>query len=281
MITSLATTRETKRNFGMSEWDLLLTDARIATMQDGEPDYGIVEESAAMAIRDGRIVWIGPVSDLPEHHASEQRSMAGRWMTPALIDCHTHLIFGGDRAAEYEQRLRGVSYEDIARAGGGIMSTVLATRDASADELFAAALPRVNALANEGVATLEIKSGYGLDCATEIRMLEVARQLGTASAVDVRTTLLAAHTVPPEFDGDADGYIEMICEELLPEVAERELARYNQAAENANAIETTGNRTHDTGLSVWLIADGLGEWDLVDAIWQVRRNRSRVFGRTL
>ncbi len=208
----------------MSEWDLLLTNARIATMQDGEADYGIVDGSAAMAIRDGRIVWVGPESDLPEHHTTEQRSMAGRWITPALIDCHTHLIFGGDRAAEFEQRLRGVSYEDIARAGGGIMSTVRATRDASADELFEAALPRVNALASEGVGTVEIKSGYGLDRATEIRMLEVARRLGATSTIDIRTTLLAAHTVPPEFDGDADGYIEMICEKLLPEVAERELA---------------------------------------------------------
>jgi len=208
----------------MSDWDILLTDARIATMQDGGADYGVVNGPAAIAISDGRIDWVGKQSDLPEHRVASERSMAGRWMTPALIDCHTHLVFGGDRAAEFEQRLRGASYEDIARAGGGIMSTVRATREASADELFDAALPRVNALASEGVATVEIKSGYGLDYKTEIRMLEVARRLGDASSVDVRTTLLAAHTVPPEFEGDADGYIDLICDTLLPQVAEQGLA---------------------------------------------------------
>lgn len=208
----------------MSDWDLLLTDARIATMRAGEPDYGIVDESAAIAINDGRIVWIGKQSDLPKHRARKERSMAGRWVTPALIDCHTHLVFGGDRAAEFEQRLQGVSYEAIARSGGGIMSTVRATRDASAEQLFDAALARVKALASEGVATVEIKSGYGLDCETEIRMLEVARRLGDATPVDVRTTLLAAHTIPPEFEGNADGYIDLICDELLPQVAEQKLA---------------------------------------------------------
>jgi len=208
----------------MSDWDLLLTDARIATMRDDEPDYGVVDGTAAIAISDGRIVWIGKQSDLPKHRAMSERSLAGRWISPALIDCHTHLVFGGDRAAEFEQRLRGASYEDIARAGGGIMSTVRATRDATADELFDAALPRVNALASEGVATVEIKSGYGLDYETEIRMLEVARRLGAASSVDIRTTLLAAHTVPPEFEDDADGYIDLICDLLLPRVAEQGLA---------------------------------------------------------
>lgn len=208
----------------MSDWDLLLTDARIATMQGGAQDYGVVGDSAAVAIKDGRLAWVGKQSELPSEHAADKRSVAGRWITPALIDCHTHLVFGGDRAAEFEQRLRGVSYEDIARAGGGIMSTVRATREASADELLAAALPRLNALADEGVATVEIKSGYGLDCESEIRMLEVARRLGDATAVDVRTTLLAAHTVPPEFEDDADGYIDLICEQLLPKVAGEKLA---------------------------------------------------------
>ena len=208
----------------MPDWDLLLTEARIATMRDGAPDYGVVPESAAMAIHEGKIVWIGETSDLPTHKTTQHRSLGGRWITPALIDCHTHLVFGGDRAAEFEQRLQGASYQDIARAGGGIMSTVRATREASADELFDAALPRLNALASEGVATVEIKSGYGLDIDTEIRMLEVARQLGAETAVDVRTTLLAAHTVPPEYKDDADGYIQQICDGLLPEVARRKLA---------------------------------------------------------
>ena len=138
-------------------------------------------------------------------------------MTPALIDCHTHLVFGGDRSAEFEQRLEGASYEDIARAGGGIMSTVRATRAMTADELFAAALPRMQSLAAEGVATVEIKSGYGLDLDSEIKMLEVARRLGESSGINVQTTLLAAHTVPAEFQGKADDYIDLICNELLPE----------------------------------------------------------------
>jgi imidazolonepropionase len=207
----------------MSEWDLLLTDAQLASMQNGLPDYGIVGETA-IAVSKGRIAWIGERADLPGHAAKEERSVAGRWLTPALIDCHTHLVFCGDRAAEFEQRLRGTSYEDIARSGGGILSTVKATREASADELFAAALPRVHALAREGVATIEIKSGYGLNCASELRMLEVARRLGNETPIEIRTSLLAAHAIPPEFAGDADSYIDLICTELLPRVAELGLA---------------------------------------------------------
>ena len=224
MLISVATAVELKRIYGMPDWDLLLTNARIATMRDDAPDYGVVGESAALATNDGRIVWVGEQSELPNHEAKETRSLDGRWITPALIDCHTHIVFGGDRSAEFEQRLRGATYEEIARAGGGIMSTVRATRESSADELFTAALTRVEALASEGVATVEVKSGYGLDRETEIRMLEVARRLGKESAVDIRATLLAAHTVPPEFEGNADEYIGLICDELLPEVAERKLA---------------------------------------------------------
>jgi len=208
----------------MPDWDLLLTDARIATMQASVPDYGVAAGATALAVRAGRIAWMGSVAGIGNRTARETRSLGDRWITPALIDCHTHLVFGGDRAAEFEQRLKGASYEDIARAGGGIISTVTATRAASADELFAAALPRVEALAREGVATIEIKSGYGLDYETEIRMLEVARRLGTESSVNIRTTCLAAHTVPPEYKGKADAYIDLICEQLLPELAARKLA---------------------------------------------------------
>ncbi len=248
----------------MSDWDLLLTDTRIATMREGAPDYGVVTGSPALAIRDGCIAWIGDESDLGSRIAAETRSLDGRWITPALIDCHTHLVFGGNRAAEFEQRLRGASYEDIARSGGGIMSTVNATRAASADELFAAALPRVEALANEGVATIEIKSGYGLDCDTEIRMLEVARRLGDESSVDVRTTLLAAHTVPPEFSGDADGYIDMICEQLLPRVVENKLADAVDAycesiAFNAKQVDKLFGVATKLGLPVKLHADQLSD----------------------
>ncbi len=208
----------------MFDWDVLLTDARVATLREGVADYGVIPGPAAIAISNGCIAWIGAQSELPDKKTRQERGMENRWVTPALIDCHTHLVFGGDRAAEFEQRLRGASYEDIARSGGGIMSTVRATREASADDLFDAALPRVMALASEGVATVEIKSGYGLDIETEIRMLAVARRLGDATPVDVRTTLLAAHTVPPEFDGNAEAYIDQICEELLPRVAEDNLA---------------------------------------------------------
>lgn len=224
MIISVATATQPKPNSYMHDWDLLLTDARIATMCADGADYGVARDSDAIAISNGRIAWIGAESERPDRTAKSRRSLHGNWITPALIDCHTHLIFSGDRAGEFEQRLQGASYEEIARAGGGIMATVKATRDASAETLFELALPRLNALASEGVATLEIKSGYGLDVDTEIRMLEVARRLGAETEVDVRTTLLAAHTVPPEYSGEADRYIDLICDDILPRVAERKLA---------------------------------------------------------
>ncbi len=169
----------------MADWDLLLRDACIATMQHGEADYGTIEDGA-IAIADGRIAWLGATGSLPQKAATETRSLAGQWITPALIDCHTHLVFGGDRSAEFEQRLQGASYEDIARAGGGILSTVRATREASAEELYEASLPRLRAIVSSGVATIEIKSGYGLDVASEIKMLEVARRLGDSADVDVQ-----------------------------------------------------------------------------------------------
>ncbi len=208
----------------MDHWDLLLTDARIATMRGGAPDpYGAID-GGALAIRDGRIAWVGPGADLPSRRAEEVRSLEGRWITPALIDCHTHLVFGGDRGSEFEARLGGASYEELAVAGGGIMATVRATRAASAEELFRSALGRLEAMAGEGTATVEIKSGYGLDLDTEIRMLEVARRLGRASGLTVRTTLLAAHAVPPEFRGRPDDYLAFVGDELLPRVAEDGLA---------------------------------------------------------
>ncbi|MDH5455182.1 MAG: imidazolonepropionase [Gammaproteobacteria bacterium] len=241
--------------------DLLLTDARIATMA-GE-DYGVIDDGA-VAIAEGKITWIGPRSELPATAARTTRSLAGRWITPALIDCHTHLVFGGDRADEFEQRLRGASYEDIARAGGGIMSTVRATRAASADALYAAALPRVQALAAEGAGTIEIKSGYGLSIESELKMLSVARQLGEATPLTIRTTLLAAHTVPPEFKDNADAYIDLICDELLPEVVAGGLADAVDAycesiAFNADQVARLFARATDLGLPVKLHADQLSD----------------------
>jgi imidazolonepropionase len=247
----------------MADWDLLLTDARIATLSADTPAYGEISD-AALAILDGSIAWIGPEADLPSGNAESTRSVSGRWITPALIDCHTHLIFGGNRAQEFEQRMKGASYEEIARAGGGILSTVRATREASAEDLFDRALPRVRALAAEGVATVEIKSGYGLDVENELKMLEVAERLGESSGINVCTTLLAAHTVPPEFEGKADDYIDLICDELLPEVAARELAGAVDAycesiAFSAPQVAKVFRKAGDLGLDVKLHADQLSD----------------------
>ncbi len=241
--------------------DLVLTDAKLATMAGD--DYGVIVDGA-LAVKDRKIAWLGPQADLPNEPARKTRSLGGRWLTPALIDCHTHLVFGGNRADEFEQRLRGASYEDIARAGGGIMSTVRATREASADELYAAALPRVEALAAEGVGTIEIKSGYGLAIDSELKMLSVARRLGEATPVTVRTTLLAAHTVPPEYQGRADDYIDLICDELLPEVAAGRLADAVDAycesiAFSSSQVAKLFSRAAEFGLPVKLHADQLSD----------------------
>ena len=247
----------------MADWDLLLTDARIATMRRGAADYGAIDDGA-IGISDGLIAWVGSRSALPKHTAAESRSLAGRWITPALIDCHTHLVFGGDRAGEFEQRLAGASYQEVAAAGGGIASTVRATREATNEELFDAALRRLKSLAADGVATVEIKSGYGLDVDTEIRMLEVARRLGEESDVDVCTTLLAAHAIPPEFADDPDGYVDVICTQLLPIVAERQLADAVDAycekiAFSAEQIERVFAAANAAGLPVKLHADQLSD----------------------
>lgn len=204
-------------------WDTLWTGLHLASMA-GDDAYGAVEDGA-LAVCDGRIAWVGRRRDLPAGvHAAEHRDGAGRWATPSLIDCHTHLVFAGDRAAEFEARLGGASYEDIARAGGGILSTVRATRAASEDELVTAAVPRANALAAEGVATIEIKSGYGLDTPTELRLLRAARRVGVEANVRVRTTCLALHALPPEFQHDRRAYVRGVVDDLLPAVAAEDLA---------------------------------------------------------
>lgn len=202
-----------------SAFDICLINARLATL-DGDAGYGLIDDGA-IACRDGMIVFAGPMSALPPHalDADQVLDCGGALVTPALIDCHTHLVFGGNRAGEFEQRLEGVSYEDIARAGGGIASSVRATRAASEDELLASALPRARALMRDGVATLEIKSGYGLEHDTELRMLRVARRLGQVLGITVKTTFLAAHALPPEYADRPDDYITFICNELLPDAA--------------------------------------------------------------
>jgi len=207
----------------MPEWDLLLTDASIATMRaDGEP-YGAMQD-AALAIADGKIAWLGPATECPDLSCAERRSLNGRWLTPALIDCHTHLVFAGNRATEFEARLNGASYEEIAATGGGIMSTVRSTRDASARTLHESSRQRLLSLRLEGVATVEIKSGYGLDLDTELRMLEVARALAQENNLSVATTFLGMHTMPPEYSGRNDDYVRYVCEEVLPAANERGLA---------------------------------------------------------
>jgi imidazolonepropionase len=248
----------------MADWDLLLTDARVATMRDGDVAYGAIEDGA-VAFSEGTIAWVGPQSELPNNSAGETRSLSRQWITPALIDCHTHLVFGGDRATEFERRLLGASYEDIALSGGGIMSTVRATRAESHDQLFESALQRARALVFDGVATIEIKSGYGLDIDNEIKMLEVARRIGDETELTIKTTLLAAHTIPTEFDNNAEGYIDFICEQLLPVVAERGLADAVDAycesiAFTPEQVARVFTRAQELGLPIKLHADQLSDF---------------------
>ena len=247
----------------MADWDLLLTDLNVATLAEGAADYGVVR-NAALAVVDGDIAWVGPAVDLPSATAAEERSLGGRWVTPALIDCHTHLIFAGDRAGEFEERLSGAAYADVAARGGGILSTVRATRQAGIDTLYESAHSRLRQLAASGIATVEIKSGYGLDVASELRMLGVARNLGNASGLSIQTTLLAAHSVPPEYGGKPDAYIDLICDEMLPEVAEHELADAVDAycervAFDAPQIAKLFRRSKELGLPVKLHADQLSD----------------------
>ncbi|TXS96067.1 imidazolonepropionase [Parahaliea maris] len=204
--------------------DWLITNLRLATLlPDGEP-YGTIT-AGAMALAGDRILYAGTEADLPDLAPRHHLDGRGRWATPGLVDCHTHLVFGGSRAAEFEQRLLGASYEDIARAGGGILSTVHATREASEADLLASARTRLARLVEEGVTTIEIKSGYGLTLADELKMLRVARKLGETMPVSVRTTFLGAHALAPEFsERGADTYIDTLCSEWLPEVARQGLA---------------------------------------------------------
>lgn len=207
----------------MSQSNHILRNARIATMGAGGP-FGLIEDGA-IAIAGEQIDWVGPATELPARCASwSAESLDGRLVTPALIDCHTHLVHGGHRAREFAMRLEGASYEAIARAGGGIVSTVAATRSASEDELVADAMRRLDHLIAEGVGTVEIKSGYGLETAAEAKMLRVARRLGRARPVQVCTTFLGAHAVPPEFEGNADAYIDLVCDEMLPAIHDAGLA---------------------------------------------------------
>src|SRR6202158_3659039 len=205
-------------------FDRIWHNARLATVRGDLPDLGVIQRGV-IAARDGRIVFAGPRSDFPSGaDAAARIACGGRWVTPGLVYCHTHLVFAGNRAHEFELRLQGASYEEIARAGGGIVSTVAATRASSEAELVASALPRLDALIAEGVTTVEIKSGYGLNTETEMRQLIAARRLGELRPVAVATTFLGAHALPPEADGDKDQYTARLCSQMLPEIARSGLA---------------------------------------------------------
>lgn len=206
----------------MPAYDTVFTHANLATMQGDEP-YGTIPHGA-IAVKDGYIAAVGAADALPADSADRVIDLGGRWVTPGLIDCHTHIVYAGNRAHEFEMRLQGATYETIARSGGGIRSTMAATRAASERELFDTAVPRIRRLLQEGVTTIEIKSGYGLDNETEQRMLRVARQLGQALPVHMVTSYLGAHTLPPEFDGQADAYVALMCDMVLPQIAAAGLA---------------------------------------------------------
>lgn len=235
-------------------------------MVGGEEPYGAIRD-AVLVIREGRIAWLGDAAGAPSElvgNPEQTLDAEGGWATPGLIDCHTHLVFGGDRAREFEMRLRGASYEEIARAGGGILSTVKATRGASEDELVASASRRLATLLEHGVTTVEVKSGYGLDVPSELRMLRVARRLAVEHPVTVSTTLLAAHALPPEFEADRGAYLSLICDEMIPAAVAEGLADAVDAfcegiaftREECARVFEAGARH---GLSVRLHADQLSD----------------------
>lgn len=250
-----------------TRWDHLLLDATLATFT-GQAPYGLIE-NGAIALHQGRIVWVGPQSALAddvEELAARVDYLDGALVTPGLIDCHTHLVFGGNRAHEFDLRLNGASYEEIARAGGGIVSTVKATREASEDALFAQALSRAHALLADGVTTIEIKSGYGLDLDTERRMLRVARRLGKALDITVRTTFLGLHALPPQFRNDRDTYVDLVCDVMLPTLAGEGLVDAVDAfCENIGFTPTETHRVFERaaqlGLPVKLHAEQLSDLD--------------------
>ena len=218
-------TASTTSSFQPEYWQTLWLNVNLATMSNGSDNYGEIS-NAALAISNGKIVWLGKESDLPNYKKSQVEVIdgQGKWLTPGLIDCHTHLVYGGNRANEFEMRLQGKSYQEIAEAGGGIISTVKATRAATEAELIASALPRLTALHQQGVTTVEIKSGYGLDLLNEMKMLKVAGQLANELPVTIKRTFLGAHALPIEYKNDPESYIDLVCNEVLPVIAKQKLA---------------------------------------------------------
>ena len=242
-----------------SQCDSVWRGATLVTMRDGK--YNLIE-NGAIAVSGGQILWIGPDADCPDYPHAIEHEFDGGIITPGLVDCHTHLVFGGNRSAEFEQRLNGVSYAEIAAAGGGILSTVNATRAASEDELLAQALFRLQPLLAEGITCVEIKSGYGLSVESEIKMLRVIRRLSHMLPVEVKSTCLAAHALPPEFKDRPDDYIQLICETLLPAIAQENLADAVDAfcehlAFSPEQVDRVFNAAKSLGLPVKLHAEQL------------------------
>lgn len=247
-------------------WDRLWIGGHLATMARDREGYGEVLHGA-LACKDGRIAWIGREADLPApagQCSQEVIELGGQWLTPGLVDCHTHLIFGGDRSGEFEARLQGVSYEEIARKGGGIRTTMRATRAASEEELLAGALFRLARLQAEGVTTVEVKSGYGMEVESEIRMLRVGRRLGALRSVSVQTTLLGAHVLPPEFEGCRGEYVDLVRQEMISRAAAEGLtdavdAFCDEIAFTPEECEAVLEAGREAGLLLHLHADQLSD----------------------
>lgn len=247
-------------------WDAIWINAHLATMTP-EGDYGIIK-NGALGVVDGKIRWLGEMASLPpgapQELAKEVHDAEGKWITPGLIDCHTHLVYGGSRAGEFEKRLNGASYAEIAAAGGGILSTVAATNIAEEDALYASARKRLDTLIGEGVTGVEIKSGYGLTPDSEAKMLRVATRLGTDTGLRVQRTFLGAHALPPKFKDDPDGYIEHVCKEMLPAVFRESLvdavdAFGEKIGFTPEQVTRVFERAKKYGLPVKLHADQLSD----------------------
>ncbi|RSU64029.1 imidazolonepropionase [Sphingomonas sp. S-NIH.Pt1_0416] len=241
--------------------DRLWTNAQLVTLRADLPALGVIE-NATIASKDGRIVYAGTQAEQPLIKATETIDCEGRWITPGLIDCHTHLVHAGNRSREFELRLEGATYEEIARAGGGIVSTMTATREATLEELVASALPRLDAMLAEGVTTIEIKSGYGLSLYDEMKMLLAAAELGRQRSVSVAATFLGAHALPPEYAGNPEGYIDAVCSEMIPAVAAAGLASAVDAfcegiGFTPGQVERVLAAARDHGLQVKLHAEQL------------------------
>lgn len=247
-------------------WDCLWHGMTLATCHSKEKGFGLIK-NAALAVQDGRIVWIGEVSTLPENHAHLAREiiqLEGKLMTPGLIDCHTHLAFSGNRAHEFYQRLHGVTYQEIAKSGGGILSTVHATCEADEDTLYRETAKRLEAMIAQGVTSIEIKSGYGLTTETELKQLRVIQRLATSFPVTIYPTFLALHAIPPQYKNEPDKYLTYVCEETLPKVVAANLATAVDAfcehiAFTPQQIERLFSKAEDYGLKIKLHAEQLSD----------------------